>query len=111
VQAALAEGPARAALARIPRPQRSMANAVMLWDGAWVRSGVLADERVARPIRDAVDAAVRSAAPACAEAPVTGPVLLLLPDAGETLVLVVGSGAWRWRDLAMAPHPIREARR
>lgn len=108
VHAALqAEGP-RAALARIPARRRSVAGAVMLWDGGWVRSGALDDARVARPIRAAIVEAVRAAEPGCAAAPVSGPVLLLVPDAGGATVLVLGSGTWRWADLAAdreASHP------
>ena len=100
VRAALeAEGP-RAALARIPAHRRSVAGAVMLWDGRWVRDGALAEPTVARPIRRAVADAVRAADPACAAAPVTGPVVLILPEAAGSLVVVVGSGTWRWADLA-----------
>jgi hypothetical protein len=94
--ALLSEAP-RAALARIPDRRRSVAGAVMLWDGGWVRTGALAEARIAQPIRAAVVQAVKAAGPACAAAPVAGPVLL-----------IVGSGTWRWADLATdaaAPHP------
>jgi len=102
VQAALrADGP-RAALQRIPRQDRSAANAVMLWDGQWVRGGPLADAAVARPIRAAIVEAVRAADRACAEASVTGPVLLIVPEGSGAAVLVVGSGVWRWSDVARA---------
>lgn len=108
IHAALQAEAPRAALARIPERRRSVAGAVMLWDGGWVRSGALADARVARPIRDAIVEAVRAAEPACAATPVSGPVLLLVPDAGGAMVLVLGSGTWRWADLAAdreASHP------
>lgn len=108
VRAALQAEAPRAALARIPGRRRSVAGAVMLWDGGWIRSGALADARVARPIRTAIGDAVRAAEPACAAAPVSGPVLLIVPDAGGAMVLVLGSGAWRWADLAAdreASHP------
>jgi hypothetical protein len=44
---------------------------------------------------------------------VTGPVLLLMADAQETLVLVIGSGVWRWADLQTppGPHPLPSVRR
>lgn len=104
VLAALQADTARAALTRIPERRRSVAGAVMLWDGGWVKTGALADPAIARPIRAAVEEAVRAADPACAAAAVTGPVLLIVPDAAGSMVLVVGSGAWRWADLAAA-HP------
>ena len=80
----------------------------MLWDGGWIRTGALADARVTRPIRTAIADAVRAAEPACAAAPVSGPVLLLVPDTDGAMVLVLGSGTWRWADLMAdraASHP------
>jgi len=108
VLAALRADSPRAALARIPERRRSVAGAVMLWDGDWIRSGALADARIALPIRTAVAQAVEAAGPACAGAPVAGPVLLIVPDVAGATVLVVGSGTWRWADLATdaaPPHP------
>jgi len=108
VLAALRAASPRAALARIPERRRSVAGAVMLWDGDWIRTGALADARVALPIRTAVAQAVEAAGPACAGAPVAGPVLLIVPDVAGATVLVVGSGTWRWADLATdaaPPHP------
>jgi len=100
VLAALQTEASRRALQRIPRPRRSAANALMLWDGGWIRTGALADASVARPIRSAIVEAVRTAGRSCADAPVTGPVLLIVPEEAGAVVLVVGSGTWRWSDIA-----------
>ncbi len=94
VQAALRADPAaRAALASLPPRARSVANAVMLWDGRWIGSG---DEF--GPIRTIVLAALRSASADCRAATQAGPRLIVVAGRPD-FVLAVGSGRWRWGDL------------
>lgn len=90
------------ALTLIPRPARSVANAIMLWDGGWVATSPRAASGVAA-IRQALLAGVLAAPPACRDQPVVGPEIFTLTDAQGTTVIVVGSGAWRWGDLLIAP--------
>lgn len=103
---------ARVALARIPRPSRSVANAVMMWDGRWV-----ADARVGGPpainaVRGAIAAVLRAAPPGCADRVVLGPVFVpvnvFAPTRGDTgtIVLALGSGAWRWPDMLRTGMPL-----
>jgi hypothetical protein len=100
VQAALQDATVRAALHRIPSARRSVANAVMLWDGQWIAAGALADAATAAPIRQAIAAAVRRADPGCAAAPIRGPMFFVVPDEAGAMVLVMGAAQWRWSDLA-----------
>ena len=86
------------ALARIPRPARSVANAIMLWDGAWVAPPATATTDMAI-IRRAVIVGIGAAPPACRDQLTRGPELFTLADTAGTTVVVVGSGVWRWADL------------
>ena len=85
------------ALARIPRPSRSVANALMLWDGSWVEApGAGAGLLV---IRGAILSGVQSAPQPCRTELMTGPVLITLNDPSGATLLAIGSGQWRWDDL------------
>lgn len=90
---------ARTALARIPRQSRSVANAILLWNGEWV-----AAERVGGPpaigaIQRAITEAIGNAPQHCQSQIEPGPVFLIVDSASETIVLALGSGAWRWTEL------------
>ena len=89
----------------IPRPARSVANAVMLWDGGWVESPGRAAAGVTA-IRMALIVGVRSAPPACQLQLVRGPELIILTAGGESTVLAIGSGEWRWGDLLDAGYQL-----
>ncbi len=91
----------QAALAEIPKPARSVANAIMLWDGGWVGPRLDAAVGVAT-IRTAVISGVRSAPAACQAQIVRGPELIILTQGAGSTVLAIGSGEWRWGDL-LAP--------
>jgi hypothetical protein len=99
LQAALQDDPrVRDALARIPRPARSVANAIMLWDGAWVAPRATATVDL-ETVRRAVINGVSAAPEACKSQIAQGPELLSLTDETGTTVVVVGSGIWRWAEL------------
>jgi hypothetical protein len=96
IQSALASDPAfRSAVSNIAPEKRSVANAVMLWNGQWMELG----GRETAPIRSALTRFVREASPACRQEPVTGPLFLYVEGRPRTTVLAVGSGVWRWADL------------
>ena len=99
VQAALRDDPAvRAALAMLPRDARSVANAVMLWDGRWIAGTTTSTSYALDRIRAAVIATVAAAPAPCRQEAQTGPVLMLLAGSPDT-VLALGSGRWRWGDV------------
>ncbi len=89
----------RAAVMRIPRSNRSVANAVMLWDGAWVDGSVVGGGDVMSPIRAAITAVVARADSSCRAMPVVGVRLLSVQGSDGVTILALGSGQWRWANL------------
>lgn len=86
-------------LARIGPQSRSVSNAIMFWDAQWV-------ELPGDPPKDAVEAlrrgileGVRAAPPGCLSQELAGPRFIFVSGAGSTLMLVIGSGTWRWEQL------------
>ncbi len=99
LQSALQNEPSvQEALTAIPSSARSVANAVMLWNGRWSSPAPNAALGMAR-IRALVVAGVASAPESCQLEPISGPVLITVGDPANSTVLAVGSGQWRWRDL------------
>ena len=100
VQAALQSSEAvRASLPLIPPDKRSVANAVMVWKVSWLAEDQQLDATAIAAIRDVVAETIADATPECRLQPQAGPRLLLLSGPGDTVVLAVGSGQWRWQDL------------
>lgn len=105
LQAAMQTDPqVQAALLDIPRPARSVSNALMLWDGGWTEATPKAAAGIAA-IRAAVLAGLASAPEACRTQMVRGPELMTLVTGAETTVIAIGSGEWRWGDLMPAAPP------
>ena len=101
VQARLRSSPeVTAALQRMPRNARSVADAIMLWDGHWIDADSVGGGSALDPIRAAVSAAIRAAPAACRDALVTGPRLAIVPGVSGNLVLAFGSGQWTWAQLS-----------
>lgn len=101
LQAALQANEAvRNDLAAIPRGSRSVANAVQLWNGAWVDARGIGGDAVVGPIRAAIVAVVDQAPADCHDAPVAGPRLLTITDPRGTVIVAIGSDIWRWSDLS-----------
>jgi hypothetical protein len=106
VQAALqASDAVRTALPRIPRAERSVANAIMVWKATWLAGDGQLDLEAIRAVREVVTATIAAATPECRLQMQAGPRLLLLPQADDTVVLAVGSGTWRWQDLVDTAEP------
>lgn len=97
-QALQADPQVQAALPQIPRPARSVANAIMLWNGAWIEPQTTASVGVLT-LHQAVIAGIRAAPAACREQVIQGPELIILLDGAGATVLAIGSGEWRWADL------------
>ena len=87
------------ALNAIPRSGRSIANAIMLWDGHWVQNQWLMPT-VTDPIRRNIAESIKSAPPQCLDAPIQGPLFLVVQDQYGTTLVTIGTGIWRWADLA-----------
>jgi hypothetical protein len=103
-QALQANGEVQAALAAVPRADRSVANALMLWDARWVAQSPSAVAGVS-VVRAALAAGVRAAPDRCRMAVVRGPELITVADATGTTLLAIGSGEWRWADLLADDDP------
>lgn len=86
------------AVAVMPRAAGSAANAVMLWDGAWLSAAAAAPGH-GDVVESAVGDLVRAASPECRATAMIGPQFVFLDDARGGTVLVIGSGEWRWDDL------------
>ena len=100
VQAALHGDPAvRNALDLIPTSARSVADAMLLWDGHWSDAGAIGGVGALAPIRSVVIGAVLAATPDCRDAPLAGPRLIYVMTAAGTRVLAFGSGSWTWAQL------------
>ncbi|WCT74451.1 hypothetical protein PQ455_04255 [Sphingomonas naphthae] len=94
----------QASLGRLPHDARSVANAVMLWDGRWIDGADRASHRALDTVRQAVLATVAQAPGICRTETQTGPSLLTLAGPPDT-VLALGSGQWRWDDLFLTAGP------
>lgn len=99
VQSALrASGAARDAIAMLPSADRSVANAVMIWDGHWVDAGTDAGRIALTQIRQVVRDTVMAASAECRTQLQGGPRLIAIPGSPD-VTLAMGSGRWRWDDL------------
>jgi hypothetical protein len=100
VQVALRESPtAHAAIEALPVKDRSVANAVMIWDGNWVQMTSPTARDALTTIRQIVAQTIAAATPDCRSQLQAGPRLIAIP--GQTdVTLALGSGRWRWDDLA-----------
>ncbi len=106
VQAALqASKELQASLPQIPRTQRSVANAIMVWNVDWVALDAQLDTAALTIVRDVVAQTVAAASPECRLQAQGGPRLILLPGSADTTVLALGSGSWRWQDLLETARP------
>jgi hypothetical protein len=87
------------ALNTIPRASRSVANAIMIWDGQWVVVNALGGEKSLEPVRSAIVQTVRVAPVNCINRINSGPLFISVAGPPATTVLALGSGQWRAADL------------
>ena len=100
VQSALSAAPeVRLALAQVPVGQRSVADAVVIWNVTWTALAS-ADDAPLASVRNVVTRTLRALPSACVGASVTGPRFFLIETPGGVMVLTFGSGNWRWQDVA-----------
>lgn len=98
-QALEQDAEAQTALAQIPREYRSVANAILLWNGEWLPAERLGGPPATGAIQKAITDVISNAPPHCRLEIEPGPVFLIVNNVSETIVLALGSGAWRWMDL------------
>ena len=92
----------RKALSLIPARSKSVANAVLLWDGHWVDANIVGGAAALNPIQDAVAQSISVSPMSCQEELVRGPRIVVVGDARDATVLAFGSGEWRWADVLPA---------
>lgn len=94
---------AMAELDALPTEVRTSADAVMLWNGQWPDQGAMPGTVAIGSLRRAVAQVVADAPAECRGATATGPQFIPVPDGNRTLMIVIGSGSWRWADLIASP--------
>ncbi len=99
----------RTALAEMPSGSRSVANAMMLWNGSWATSSTAAGQAALVVIQKVVAESVRLAPVECRAAVVVGPRLIFVPDGDGTTILALGSGSWSWGQLLRTTPPNSKA--
>lgn len=92
-------GEVQVALREIPSTQRSVANAIMLWDGAWTATEDRAAASALQMVREIVVQTIVAAGPECRFQAQSGPRLVYLSSDAVTTSLAIGSGQWRWQDV------------
>ncbi len=106
VQAALQSSELVAAsVPQIPRDQRSVANAIMVWNAGWIAPDTQLEPAAFDAIRHVIAETVAAASAECRLQPQGGPRLIMLTGATENTVLALGSGTWRWQDLLDTAQP------
>lgn len=101
---AIGQNPAAMAeLDALPPNIRTSADAVMLWNGQWLDPGIMPAGIDTGSLRGVVEQVVAHASPECREAKASGPQFLPVPEGDRTVMIVVGSGTWRWADLIAPP--------
>jgi hypothetical protein len=102
----------RRLLPSIPAGQRSVANAIVVWNAHWIDPESIDPEAAAAQaayaaIRKAISQQVASTSADCRNQVQTGPRLIYLPgSAGSTTVLALGSGTWSWQQLIDGGQPL-----
>lgn len=94
-------------LAALPAGSRTDADAVMLWNGAWLGAAPEPLEQLPQQpvpaLKRVVTDAVQALPVDCREVLTTGPQLIPIQEPGRTTMLVIGSGVWRWAMLIDPP--------
>ena len=104
--AAVAIGQDAAAMTEVnalPPDMRTSADAIMLWDGRWTVGQGPPTTMAGAALRRVVERVVAEASVECRDAKANGPEFIPVPDGDRTIMIVIGSGAWRWADLLVSP--------
>jgi len=86
----------RQGVAELPAGEKSVANAVQMWDGAWATETTSGGMAL---LRGLLTREVDAAPADCRSQVNTGPVFFLVPDGEAMVVVAVGSGQWTWGQL------------
>jgi hypothetical protein len=87
-------------LPTIPADDRSVANAIVLWNAGWINAANAPTQAALATIRQAITQTITVSSAECRNQVQAGPRLIYLPvSAGKTLILALGSGRWTWQQL------------
>jgi hypothetical protein len=104
VQTALRSDPeTQGAILLMPRKQGVGANAVLIWNGAWIAPAATGGLPAFTTIRGAIRQIVAAAPSECRDQAMVGPRFMLIPEPESTLVVVFGNASWKWSDLLADP--------
>lgn len=92
-----------AEIAMVPRTDRSISEAIVIWNAEW-SSSAIADDAPLRNVRDRIESTLAELPLECLETPVAGPRLIPIMIDGSTTFLAFGSGEWTWQQL-IEPQP------
>ena len=110
VQTALRSDPeTHGAILLMPRKQGVGANAVLIWNGAWIAPAATGDLPAFTTIRRAIRQIVAAAPSECRDQAMVGPRFMLIPEPESTMVVVFGNASWKWSDLLVDPDDPRAA--
>lgn len=109
LDALLLNAAAIAAIRNAPPETRSIADAIVVWNGGW-SPAALAPDAPLFIVRATIERGLSELADSCLDEPVTGPRLVPISDVTgtRTIFLVFGSGNWTWRAL-LTPSVMPEA--
>ena len=94
------------AIARVPKVDRSISEAIVMWNIEWTSSTASDDAPLAH-VRNLIHLTLMDLPPDCLAMPVIGPRLIPITDEeGSTTFLAFGSGKWSWQQLLEPPDPL-----
>lgn len=101
----LADQMALAELTAYPPALRSVSNAIQLWNGEWLRT-TAGSEPAMPALRRVISETISEGPGECLQASLQGPRFVFVTPVGkEPIILVIGSGDWRWTDLTVPDRP------
>lgn len=96
------------AIHRAPLEARSISGAVVMWNAGWSDTARTIDAPLGL-VRAVAERSLHSVDPGCLEEEVAGPRLVLIPIGDNTMIVVFGSGIWRWRELIFSTDAAQQA--
>lgn len=87
-----------AALNTAPKSERSISEAIVIWNAGW-SVATMGDDAALGPLRNTILQVLGSLEPDCLVETVAGPRLIQIPTDVGTTFLAIGSGTWNWGQL------------
>jgi len=92
------------AVLHAPPETRSIAEAIVMWNAGWSTAASAPDAPLG-PARTIIEESLHSVEDGCLDEAIAGPRLIPVPDGERTMFVVLGSGAWTWRQLISEAEP------